>query len=150
LILAQFFQGQLILPNVNREAHQTYRCLIHSMNADESRVEQLRETAECSDMAAQLEMARCFMRGYGVLMSLREASRYLVMASEFGSPDAQFLYGLPQYRYQKEESKMVRYIKMAADSGHVNAQILLAKILADSAEADHYLQLGLQHKHVIA
>jgi hypothetical protein len=39
---------------------------------------------------------------------------------------------------------------MAADGGDVNAQILLGKIFTDSAEADHYLQLGLQQKHVVA
>jgi TPR repeat protein len=150
LILGQFLRDQLLLPNVNREGYHAYRSLIHPMNAEESRVEQLREDAECSDMAAQLEIARSFMRGCGVLMSLKDASRYLVMASELGSPEAQFLYGLLQYRFQKEGAKIVRYIQMAADGGHVNAQILLAKILGDSAQGDHYLQLSLQQKNVVA
>jgi TPR repeat protein len=150
VILNSFLAGNLLLPNVDMAAYRAYQNLIHPTKPEESRVEQLRETAECADIAAQLEIARCYLRGYGVALNLKEANRYLVMAANLGNSEAQFRHSLLQYRYKRDEAKIIRFLRLAADQGNVHAQLLLSRVMPGQGGRDHYLEMATQSGNTIA
>jgi TPR repeat protein len=149
-ILSSYLQGNCVLQDVDMDEYRSYQRLVHPATPEESRIEQLRENAENSRVDAQLEIARCYLRGVGVPVNLKEASRYLSLAADLGSSEAQFAYGLLLHRYKRDGARTIRYLKIAADQGYVNAQILLYKVLPDPPEREQYLEMAVRAGNVTA
>jgi TPR repeat protein len=62
----------------------------------------------------------------------------LKKASDHDNFEVQFEYAIVLYRYGKDQSKVLRYLKAAADGGHSNAQCLYAHLCSDA----RYLEMA--------
>lgn len=101
-------------------------------HSSELGVKLLRIEAEKGSVAAQITLAECYRRGFGIEKNDKESKKWLLKAAEQGDVSAQLQLGI-DYHYgqgvKKDYKEAVKWYRKAAKQGHEEAEELLNEIL---------------------